>query len=156
MYKSDIDCAFVKPLFDIIIIAVKELKIYVRIFLLKFLYHLRQPMYGNAGECADAHSAGVHPPDSRYYLGKLFAVVEHTAHGGEYAFSGIGKPNTRAAAYKYFKAKLFFKRAYHVAYTRLRIAQEICGLCKTAQFDNADEGFIFLQHKFSDPCIFIL
>ena len=75
VHKAYVYAAVAHPLLDIIVVAVEELELNMRIVTLKFLQHPRQPVDGDGGKGPDADKAAVKPAYRRRHLAELLGAV---------------------------------------------------------------------------------
>ena len=138
---------------DLVIVAVEDLHLDLRIVLLEKMHDVRQPHRRHARKAADAQSALDLVVDVEGRLAQLFLLVYHFADVGDEPLSVVGQDDTLLRP----REQLHAEPRHHLADAGLRVVQRLSGLCEVAGLADLEKDFVaiaYLAHRYSSFSIF--
>ena len=155
--KAAVHLSADNPVMDLVIVAVEDLHLDLRIVLLEKMHDVRQPHRRHARKAADAQSALDLVVDVEGRLAQLFLLIYHFADVGDEPLSVVGQDDTLLRPREQLHAELLLEPRHHLADAGLRVVQRLSGLCEVAGLADLEKDFVaiaYLAHRYSSFSIF--
>ena len=120
------------PVMDLVVVAVENLHLDLRIVLLEKVYDVRQLHRRHARKAADAQPALDLVVDVEGRLAQLFLLVYHFADAGDEPLSVVGQDAHLLCPGEQLHTELLLEPRHHLADAGLCVVQRLGGLCEAA------------------------